>query len=94
MLSEGLRSYWRERGVTVPIHVIPRAVQPEIFDRPLGSEAQLMLTNLNGQLVLSQKIEVGTLKLPIATAGLPGGVYLVSVRMETGILTKKLVVAR
>jgi 1,2-diacylglycerol 3-alpha-glucosyltransferase len=38
VLSEGLRSYWRERGVTAPIHVIPRAVQPEIFDKPLGSD--------------------------------------------------------
>ena len=38
VLSEGLRSYWRERGVTAPIHVIPRAVQPEIFDRPLGPD--------------------------------------------------------
>jgi 1,2-diacylglycerol 3-alpha-glucosyltransferase len=38
VLSEGLRSYWRERGVTCPIHVIPRAVQPEIFDRPLGED--------------------------------------------------------
>jgi len=38
VLSEGLRRYWRERGVTCPIHVIPRAVQPEIFDRPLGPD--------------------------------------------------------
>jgi len=38
VLSEGLRTYWRERGVTAPIHVIPRAVQPEIFDRPLGPD--------------------------------------------------------
>lgn len=38
VLSEGLRSYWRERGVTAPIHVIPRAVQPEIFDKPLGED--------------------------------------------------------
>ena len=38
VLSEGLRSYWRERGVTCPIHVIPRAVQPEVFDRPLGDD--------------------------------------------------------
>src|ERR1019366_6241227 len=38
VLSEGLRSYWRERGVTAPIHVIPRAVQPEVFDRPLGDD--------------------------------------------------------
>ncbi len=38
VLSEGLRTYWRERGVTVPIHVIPRAVQPEVFDKPLGSD--------------------------------------------------------
>lgn len=38
VLSEGLRRYWRERGVTCPIHVIPRAVQPEIFDKPLGPD--------------------------------------------------------
>jgi glycosyltransferase involved in cell wall biosynthesis len=38
VLSEGLRSYWRERGVTAPIHVIPRAVMPDVFDRPLGSD--------------------------------------------------------
>jgi glycosyltransferase involved in cell wall biosynthesis len=36
VLSEGLGEYWRERGVTVPIHVIPRAVQPDIFDRRIG----------------------------------------------------------
>lgn len=38
VLSEGLRSYWRERGVKAPIHVIPRAVMPEIFDKPLGED--------------------------------------------------------
>ena len=38
VLSEGLRAYWRERGVTAPIHVIPRAVQPDVFDRPLGED--------------------------------------------------------
>lgn len=45
VLSEGLRSYWRERGVTAPIHVIPRAVQPEIFDKPLGPDPY---THLDG----------------------------------------------
>jgi glycosyltransferase involved in cell wall biosynthesis len=38
VLSEGLRGYWRERGVTAPIHVIPRTVQPELFDRPIGDD--------------------------------------------------------
>ena len=38
VLSEGLRDYWRERGTTVPIHVIPRTVQPEVFDKPLGPD--------------------------------------------------------
>lgn len=38
VLSEGLEAYWRERGVTVPIHVIRRAVQPEVFDKPLGED--------------------------------------------------------
>ncbi len=38
VLSEGLRTYWRERGVTAPIHVIPRTVQPDVFDRPLEAD--------------------------------------------------------
>ncbi len=38
VLSEGLRTYWRERGVTVPIHVVPRAVSRDVFERPLGDD--------------------------------------------------------
>ena len=33
VLSEGLKEYWRQRGVTVPIAVISRSVEPNIFDR-------------------------------------------------------------
>jgi glycosyltransferase involved in cell wall biosynthesis len=33
VLSKGLESYWRDRGVKVPIHVIPRAVDPNVFER-------------------------------------------------------------
>ncbi|HEU5073206.1 MAG TPA: glycosyltransferase [Polyangiaceae bacterium] len=45
VLSEGLKHYWTERGVTVPIHVIPRSVDPSIFDRgydhdPFPAEAK------------------------------------------------------
>ena len=32
-LSPGLKRYWRERGVEVPIHVIPRAIEKRIFDQ-------------------------------------------------------------
>jgi glycosyltransferase involved in cell wall biosynthesis len=32
VLSEGLKSYWQERGVRVPIHVIPRCIDPSVFD--------------------------------------------------------------
>lgn len=38
VLAEGLVDYWRARGVTVPIHVIPRAVAPHIFDAPAGDD--------------------------------------------------------
>jgi glycosyltransferase involved in cell wall biosynthesis len=31
-LSPGLKQYWRNRGVEVPIHVIPRAIEKRIFD--------------------------------------------------------------
>ena len=30
VLSKGLEAYWRELGVVVPIHVIPRAVDPRV----------------------------------------------------------------
>ncbi len=43
VLSEGLRDYWRERGVTCPIHVVPRTVTPENFDRPIGADPFLPL---------------------------------------------------
>jgi 1,2-diacylglycerol 3-alpha-glucosyltransferase len=48
VLSEGLRTYWRERGVTVPIHVIPRTVQPEVFDKPLQADPYLELIDRQG----------------------------------------------
>lgn len=33
VLSKGMERYWRARGVTVPIHVIPRAIDDRIFAR-------------------------------------------------------------
>jgi glycosyltransferase involved in cell wall biosynthesis len=33
VLCRGLEQYWRDRGVTVPIHVIPRAIDLNVFDR-------------------------------------------------------------
>ncbi len=33
VLSNGLKDYWRERGVTAPITVIPRSVDPSVFDQ-------------------------------------------------------------
>src|SRR5580704_11635917 len=48
VLSEGLRTYWRERGVTVPIHVIPRTVQPDVFDKPLQADPYLELIERQG----------------------------------------------
>lgn len=48
VLSEGLRDYWRERGVTAPIHVIPRVVQPDLFDRPLGPDPYAQLLDRAG----------------------------------------------
>ncbi|MCZ6807213.1 MAG: glycosyltransferase [Deltaproteobacteria bacterium] len=32
-LSPGLKRYWEDRGVEVPIHVIPRAIERRIFDK-------------------------------------------------------------
>ncbi len=52
VLSEGLRSYWRERGVTAPIHVIPRTVQPEMFDRPIGEDPYVRFAGSEGARLL------------------------------------------
>lgn len=38
VLSHGLARYWRDRGVEVPIHVIPRAIDPRVFDRPASRD--------------------------------------------------------
>jgi glycosyltransferase involved in cell wall biosynthesis len=48
VLSEGLRTYWRERGVTAPIHVIPRAVQSDVFDKALGPDPYTHLIERHG----------------------------------------------
>ena len=44
-LSPGLKKYWEDRGVEVPIHVIPRAIERRIFDKtgqedPFAEEAK------------------------------------------------------
>lgn len=52
VLSEGLRTYWRERGVTAPIHVIPRAVKPEVFDRKLGHDPYAPFLTTDGPRLL------------------------------------------
>jgi 1,2-diacylglycerol 3-alpha-glucosyltransferase len=52
VLSEGLRTYWRERGVTAPIHVISRAVKPEVFDRNLGDDPYTFLNSAHGPRLL------------------------------------------
>jgi 1,2-diacylglycerol 3-alpha-glucosyltransferase len=33
VLSEGMADYWRRRGLRVPVHVIPRGVEPKVFER-------------------------------------------------------------
>ncbi len=38
VLSGGLKQYWRDRGVNCPIHVIPRSVDPSIFDQPVSDD--------------------------------------------------------
>jgi 1,2-diacylglycerol 3-alpha-glucosyltransferase len=38
VLSYGLKRYWEQRGVEVPIHVIPRAIEKRIFDHHSGGD--------------------------------------------------------
>jgi 1,2-diacylglycerol 3-alpha-glucosyltransferase len=52
VLARGLVDYWRDRGVTVPIHVIPRAVAPHIFDIPAGADPFPAATPRGGRLLV------------------------------------------
>lgn len=38
VLASGLKKYWEERGVRVPIHVVPRAVDASVFDAEAGPD--------------------------------------------------------
>ncbi|HYQ16796.1 MAG TPA: glycosyltransferase [Polyangiaceae bacterium] len=38
VLAHGLKRYWEERGVVVPIHVVPRAVDASVFDADAGPD--------------------------------------------------------
>jgi len=38
VLAKGFERYWRERGVKVPIHVIPRAIDRSVFDAPAAAD--------------------------------------------------------
>lgn len=52
VLARGLVDYWRARGVTVPIHVIPRAVAPHIFDVPAGDDPFPAAATRGGRLLV------------------------------------------
>jgi glycosyltransferase involved in cell wall biosynthesis len=43
VLSHGLSRFWRERGVTTPIHVVPRSVDPKIFAATRGPDPFIAL---------------------------------------------------
>ncbi|MDB4974617.1 MAG: glycosyltransferase [Myxococcaceae bacterium] len=43
VLCSGLARFWRERGVTAPIHVVPRSVDPKIFESARPSDPFLEL---------------------------------------------------
>ncbi|MBX2814154.1 MAG: glycosyltransferase [Myxococcales bacterium] len=38
VLSKGLETYWRELGVQVPIHVIPRSINPNVVQSRMGPD--------------------------------------------------------
>ncbi|MSP92035.1 MAG: glycosyltransferase [Myxococcales bacterium] len=35
---QGLENYWKNKGLEVPLHVIPRPIDVRIFDQPLGPD--------------------------------------------------------
>jgi len=43
VLCHGLARFWRERGVSTPIHVVPRSVDPKIFATTRGADPFIAL---------------------------------------------------
>lgn len=52
VLSEGLERYWRKLGVVVPIHVIPRAVDPRVVASRAGDDPYHPRTKRGSRLVM------------------------------------------
>ncbi len=52
VLSEGLVDYWRNLGVRVPIHVIPRPVNPEVRAGAVGDDPFSPMAPRGGRLLL------------------------------------------
>jgi glycosyltransferase involved in cell wall biosynthesis len=52
VLADGLKRYWEARGVTVPIHVIPRPIEPKIFDQPQPNDPYPARFARGGRLVV------------------------------------------
>jgi len=52
VLSEGLKRYWEERGVCVPIHVIPRSIDPSVFDAAESLDPFPAATKRGGRLLV------------------------------------------
>ena len=50
--SRFMVDYWRERGVTVPIDVVGRPINPEVFDAPVGEDPYPAQFKKGGRLVV------------------------------------------
>ena len=52
VLSKGLEQHWRELGVTVPIHVIPRAVNSKVCEAEIGADPYPATAPRGGRLLV------------------------------------------
>jgi subtilisin-like proprotein convertase family protein len=64
------------------------------MDRPADTQAQVMLTNLQGQLLQRHIFPQGERLMQLTTNNLPEGVYLVILQTENGRKAEKLIIQR
>jgi subtilisin-like proprotein convertase family protein len=64
------------------------------FAQPTLTDAQIFVYNMSGQLLQNSSINAGATQADLDVSTLVSGVYMVNVKMESGVVTKKLVVQK
>ncbi len=62
------------------------------FGSELNSDTEILITDINGKLVMQETADKGATKHTFSSLKLPGGIYMVSLTFENQRVTKKLII--